>query len=159
MGSPSVSTLNLTFKDVYFGVILGELIVRKVCHAVCDNICKSQTTWTVKEKPPINKSMGASKNLQHPIAHPSEGPHWLRILAGELAFRLQEAREETPGLWPKTLVLHVRQGDAFCKLRYRSIDHIIQRMMPHARNRHRFPSRVPQVWSLSAKRQRNSGLN
>ena len=60
--------------------------------------------------------MGASKNLQHPITHPSEGPHWLRILAGELAFRLQEAREENPGLWPKTLVLHVRQGDIFLKL-------------------------------------------
>ncbi|KAF8519293.1 hypothetical protein JB92DRAFT_2711024 [Gautieria morchelliformis] len=64
----------------------------------------------VKEKPPITKSMGASKNLQHPITHPSEGAHWLRILAGELAFRLQEAREENPGLWPKTLVLHVRQA-------------------------------------------------
>jgi DNA polymerase eta len=53
--------------------------------------------------------MGASKNLQHPIKHPSEGPHWLRILAGELAFRLLEAREDNPGLWPKRLVLHVRQ--------------------------------------------------
>ncbi|KAF8575427.1 DNA/RNA polymerase [Ramaria rubella] len=64
----------------------------------------------VKEKSIVTKSMGASKNLQHPITHPSQGGHWLRILGGELAFRLQEAREENPGLWPKTLVLHVRQS-------------------------------------------------
>lgn len=63
----------------------------------------------VKEKSPVTKSMGASKNLQRPIKHPSEGAHWLRILAGELGFRLLEAREDNPGLWPKTLVLHVRQ--------------------------------------------------
>ena len=57
--------------------------------------------------------MGASKNLQRPVTHPSEGTHWLRILAGELAFRLQEAREENPGLWPRTLVLHVNEGGFF----------------------------------------------
>ncbi|KAF8506151.1 DNA/RNA polymerase [Hysterangium stoloniferum] len=69
----------------------------------------------VKEKPPVPKSMGAAKNLQHPITHPSQGAHWLRILAGELAFRLQEAREEAPGLWPKTLVLHIRLSYNYTK--------------------------------------------
>lgn len=52
--------------------------------------------------------MAASKNLLHPISHPSEGRHWLWILSGELAFRLQEARQQNPGLWPKTLVLQIR---------------------------------------------------
>lgn len=52
--------------------------------------------------------MAASKNLPHPIAHPSEGRQWLRILSGELAFRLHEGRQENPSMWPKTMVLHVR---------------------------------------------------
>ncbi|KAI5122546.1 hypothetical protein M0805_005273 [Coniferiporia weirii] len=64
----------------------------------------------VKEKAVINKSMNASKNLPSPITKPSEGPHWLRMLAAELAIRLNEARETTPGLWPRTLSLHARQG-------------------------------------------------
>ncbi|KAH8118115.1 eta DNA polymerase [Phellopilus nigrolimitatus] len=64
----------------------------------------------VKEKPVINKSMNASKNLPKPITKASEGPHWIRMLAAELAIRLIEAREKTPGLWPRTLCLHVRQG-------------------------------------------------
>ncbi|OCB84740.1 eta DNA polymerase [Sanghuangporus baumii] len=64
----------------------------------------------VKEKAVINKSMNASKNLPKPLTKPSEGPHWIRMLAAELAIRLNEAREKTPGLWPRTLSLHVRQG-------------------------------------------------
>ncbi|EIN09832.1 DNA/RNA polymerase [Punctularia strigosozonata HHB-11173 SS5] len=66
----------------------------------------------VKEKSIVNKSMLASKNLATPVAKPSEGHHWIRVLAAELALRLNEARESRPGLWPKTLVLHVRQGYA-----------------------------------------------
>lgn len=68
----------------------------------------------VKEKPPITKSMLASKNLPQPIVKASQGHHWIRVLAAELALRLREARESIPALWPKSLVLHVRQGyDAF----------------------------------------------
>ncbi|TFY58395.1 hypothetical protein EVJ58_g6445 [Rhodofomes roseus] len=64
----------------------------------------------VKEKSAVNKSMMASKNLPNPIMKASQGPHWIRVLAAELALRLREAREEMPALWPKTLVLHARQS-------------------------------------------------
>ncbi|CAL1716039.1 unnamed protein product [Somion occarium] len=47
----------------------------------------------VKEKPPVTKSH-----------------HWIRVLAAELALRLKEGREAIPALWPKTIVLHARQG-------------------------------------------------
>ncbi|TDL25593.1 DNA/RNA polymerase [Rickenella mellea] len=68
----------------------------------------------VKEKAAVNKSMLASKNLKRPVLKPSEGHHWIRVLAAELALRLNDAREENEGLWPKSLVLHVRQGyDSF----------------------------------------------
>ncbi len=36
--------------------------------------------------------MMASKNLPRPITNSSEGPHWLRVLAAELALRLNELR-------------------------------------------------------------------
>ncbi|KAJ3557229.1 hypothetical protein NM688_g1585 [Phlebia brevispora] len=64
----------------------------------------------VKEKPPVTKSMLASKNLPKPITKAEEGHHWIRVLAAELALRLREARESIPALWPKSIVLHVRQG-------------------------------------------------
>ncbi|PCH42673.1 DNA polymerase eta [Wolfiporia cocos MD-104 SS10] len=64
----------------------------------------------VKEKAAVNKSMLAAKNLPQPITKASQGHHWIRVLAAELALRLREAREELPTLWPKTLVLHARQG-------------------------------------------------
>ncbi|KAI0926251.1 hypothetical protein AcV5_008760 [Taiwanofungus camphoratus] len=64
----------------------------------------------VKEKSAVNKSMCASKNLPQPITKASQGHHWIRVLAAELALRLNEARESNSGLWPKTIVLHVRQG-------------------------------------------------
>lgn len=64
----------------------------------------------VKEKGKVNKSMLASKNLPKPIKNTSEGHHWIRVLAAELALRLNDAREENPNLWPKTLVLHARRG-------------------------------------------------
>ncbi|OCH84811.1 DNA polymerase eta [Obba rivulosa] len=64
----------------------------------------------VKEKSAVNKSMLASKNLLHPVTKPSQGHHWIRVLAAELALRLNEARENIPALWPKTIVLHVRHG-------------------------------------------------
>ncbi|KZT06045.1 DNA/RNA polymerase [Laetiporus sulphureus 93-53] len=64
----------------------------------------------VKEKSAVNKSMMASKNLLQPVTKPSQGHHWIRVLAAELALRLNEAREEMSALWPKTLVLHARKG-------------------------------------------------
>ncbi|TCD65937.1 DNA-directed DNA polymerase eta rad30 [Steccherinum ochraceum] len=64
----------------------------------------------VKEKPATTKSMLASKNLAQPVEKTSQGHHWIRVLAAELALRLTEAREATPALWPKTIVLGIRQG-------------------------------------------------
>jgi DNA polymerase eta len=60
--------------------------------------------------------MLASKNLPKPITKASEGYHWIRVLAAELALRLRDAREISPNLWPKTLVLHARKGE--CGHRY-----------------------------------------
>lgn len=65
----------------------------------------------VKEKSAVNKSMLASKNLPQPITKSAEGHHWIRVLAAELALRLNEARDADPGLWPKSVVLHIQQGD------------------------------------------------
>ncbi|KAI0261515.1 hypothetical protein BC834DRAFT_830065 [Gloeopeniophorella convolvens] len=62
----------------------------------------------VKEKPALTKSMMASKNLPRPITRASEGPHWLRVLAAELALRLNELRASDSSIWPKTIVLHAR---------------------------------------------------
>uniref|UniRef100_A0A0W0FJ25 DNA polymerase eta n=1 Tax=Moniliophthora roreri TaxID=221103 RepID=A0A0W0FJ25_MONRR len=64
----------------------------------------------VKEKSAVNKSMLASKNLQKPITKASDGHHWIRVLAAELSLRLNDARKLNAHLWPKTLVLHARQG-------------------------------------------------
>jgi DNA polymerase eta len=64
----------------------------------------------VKEKSAITKSMLASKNLPQPITKVSQGQHWIRVLAAELALRLNNARQSEPTLWPKTIVLHARQG-------------------------------------------------
>lgn len=64
----------------------------------------------VKEKSALFKSMLASKNLPKPITQPSDGHQWIRILAAELALRLNDARETMPTLWPKTIVLHARRG-------------------------------------------------
>ncbi|KIL64266.1 hypothetical protein M378DRAFT_11635 [Amanita muscaria Koide BX008] len=63
----------------------------------------------VKEKSVVNKSMMASKNLPQAINQVSEGYHWIRVLAAELALRLKNARQTDPNLWPKTLVLHARK--------------------------------------------------
>jgi DNA polymerase eta len=64
--------------------------------------------FPVKEKPTLTKSMMASKNLPRPITKSSEGPHWLRVLAAELALRLNELRDTDISVWPKTIVLHAR---------------------------------------------------
>jgi DNA polymerase eta len=54
--------------------------------------------------------MLASKNLPQPVTKAAEGHHWIRVLAAELALRLNDAREVNPNLWPKTIVLHARKG-------------------------------------------------
>lgn len=64
----------------------------------------------VREKSAQAKSMLASKNLPQPITNAADGHHWIRILAAELALRLDDARKTSPGLWPKTIVLHARKG-------------------------------------------------
>ena len=67
--------------------------------------------FLVKDKgSALNKSMLASKNLPKAITKPSEGRHWIRVLAAELALRLNDARQLSPNLWPKSLVLHARKG-------------------------------------------------
>ncbi|KAJ6468426.1 hypothetical protein C8R45DRAFT_1063925 [Mycena sanguinolenta] len=66
----------------------------------------------VKEKSNVNKSMLASKNLPQPITKVSDGYPWIRVLAAELALRLNEARESNPKLWPKTIVLSARNVKA-----------------------------------------------
>lgn len=65
---------------------------------------------SVREKSSLFKSMLASKNLSKAITKPDDGYHWIRVLAAELALRLKDARGEVPTLWPKTIVLHARQG-------------------------------------------------
>lgn len=69
--------------------------------------------------------MNASKNLKTPIRKPSEGPYWYRMLAAELAVRLNEARGITPGLWPKTLALSARFGWGYNNI------HSRQQSFPH----------------------------
>ncbi|GAA5983899.1 hypothetical protein JCM10908_005967 [Rhodotorula pacifica] len=49
------------------------------------------------------KSMLSSKNFRPYINKYGEVMHWMNILATELHLRLNDAREETPGLWPKTI--------------------------------------------------------
>ncbi|ORX38540.1 hypothetical protein BD324DRAFT_621278 [Kockovaella imperatae] len=56
------------------------------------------------------KSMLASKNVRPSVTTPEQGHHWLQVLAGELNVRLRDARDISPGLWPKTLVLSHRTG-------------------------------------------------
>jgi DNA polymerase eta len=53
--------------------------------------------------------MLASKNLPTPIRKDGDTVQWIRVLCAELAVRLLEARE-TGTVWPKTIVLHTKQG-------------------------------------------------
>ncbi|PLW10065.1 hypothetical protein PCANC_22841 [Puccinia coronata f. sp. avenae] len=56
------------------------------------------------------KSMMSSKNFRPSITTWTQALHWLRILARDLSARLNEAREATPGIWPKVIVMHKRDG-------------------------------------------------
>ncbi|PWN40237.1 DNA/RNA polymerase [Ceraceosorus guamensis] len=51
------------------------------------------------------KSMLAAKAVRPPIRKMEEAYHWLEILSTELGVRLNTARQESEGLWPKTLTV------------------------------------------------------
>ncbi|TCD64901.1 DNA-directed DNA polymerase eta rad30 [Steccherinum ochraceum] len=74
------------------------------------NLLPEEFKSDLKEKPAITKSMLASKNLAQSVEKTSQGHHWIRVLAAELALRIREAREAIPALWPKTIVLGIGQG-------------------------------------------------
>ena len=75
------------------------------------NVLRGIDHSEVKERV-ATKSMLASKNVRPTIKKTADATHWLSILSNELANRLHEAREETPNLWPKTLVFrYLRAGD------------------------------------------------
>ncbi|CAE6435250.1 unnamed protein product [Rhizoctonia solani] len=63
----------------------------------------------VKERTAL-KSMMASKNVRPAITTIEQARHWLAVLSAELAVRLTDARKVNTTLWPRTLVLHIRQG-------------------------------------------------
>ncbi|KAF8896202.1 hypothetical protein BD779DRAFT_1494510 [Infundibulicybe gibba] len=90
-----------------FNVTLSQFIENGMwIYEIARGIDRSE----VKAKPSVNKSMLASKNLPKPITKASQGYHWIRVLAAELALRLNEARDAEPNLWPKTLVLSARSN-------------------------------------------------
>ncbi|KAM0750196.1 DNA/RNA polymerase [Meredithblackwellia eburnea MCA 4105] len=49
------------------------------------------------------KSMISSKNFRPSISRYADIAHWISILGTELHLRLVEARDRSPGLWPKTI--------------------------------------------------------
>ncbi|GAA5979667.1 hypothetical protein JCM5350_003804 [Sporobolomyces pararoseus] len=65
-------------------------------------VCRGLDFTEVEPKTNV-KSMLSSKNFRPYIYKYSEVIHWLNILATELHLRLTDAREESPGLWPKTI--------------------------------------------------------
>ncbi|GAA5950553.1 hypothetical protein JCM3765_000526 [Sporobolomyces pararoseus] len=65
-------------------------------------VCRGLDFTEVEPKTNV-KSMLSSKNFRPFIYKYSEVIHWLNILATELHLRLTDAREQSPGLWPKTI--------------------------------------------------------
>ncbi|GAA5939375.1 DNA-directed DNA polymerase eta [Sporobolomyces koalae] len=65
-------------------------------------VCRGLDFTEVEPKTQV-KSMLSSKNFRPLIHRYGEVIHWLNILATELHLRLTEAREDSPGLWPKTI--------------------------------------------------------
>ncbi|CAE6480772.1 unnamed protein product [Rhizoctonia solani] len=63
----------------------------------------------VKERTAL-KSMMASKNVRPAITTAEQARHWLAVLSAELTVRLTDARKVNATVWPRTLVLHIRQG-------------------------------------------------
>ena len=86
-------------------------IVLKVSTSQC-HVRRNVETVAVKDKgTALTKSMLAAKNLPKLITNASEGYHWIRVLAAELALRLNDARKASPNLWPKTIVVNARKGN------------------------------------------------
>jgi DNA polymerase eta len=54
--------------------------------------------------------MMASKNVRPGITTTEQARHWLAVLSAELAVRLTDARKVNSTVWPRTIVLHIRQG-------------------------------------------------
>ncbi|KAF8604519.1 DNA/RNA polymerase [Ceratobasidium sp. AG-I] len=73
------------------------------------NVLRGIDYSEVKERTGL-KSMMASKNVRPAITTFEQARHWLAVLAAELAVRLTDARKINPTVWPRTLVLHTRQG-------------------------------------------------
>ena len=93
-------------RKVYgFTISCGASITVKVCGMDLGHGAEGLVTARV-----ATKSMLASKNVRPSVTLPEQGLHWLNVLAGELNVRLRDAREISPGLWPKILVLSHRTG-------------------------------------------------
>ncbi|CAE6502322.1 unnamed protein product [Rhizoctonia solani] len=73
------------------------------------NVLRGIDYSEVKERTAL-KSMMASKNVRPAITKTEQARHWLAVLSAELAVRLTDARKVNPTVWPRTLVLHIRQG-------------------------------------------------
>ncbi|KAG6850700.1 hypothetical protein H0H93_009858 [Arthromyces matolae] len=101
----------LPFQKIRFlGGKLGTALASEFEAATVGDLFGIDRTEVKEKKSTLNKSMLASKNLPRPITNASEGFHWIRVLAAELALRLKEAREISPNLWPKSLVIRARRG-------------------------------------------------
>ena len=96
-------------KKVYgYTIFYVELIIQRVRHRFLHmDVLLTGCLVTARV---ATKSMLASKNVRPNVTTPGQGLHWLDVLAGELHVRLRDAREISPGLWPKTLVLSHRTG-------------------------------------------------
>ncbi|CAE6381271.1 unnamed protein product [Rhizoctonia solani] len=73
------------------------------------NVLRGIDYSEVKERTAL-KSMMASKNVRPAITTTEQARHWLAVLSAELAVRLTDARKVNATVWPRTLVLHIRQG-------------------------------------------------
>ncbi|KAJ1307425.1 hypothetical protein OPQ81_001527 [Rhizoctonia solani] len=73
------------------------------------NVLRGIDYSEVKERTAL-KSMMASKNVRPAITTAEQARHWLAVLSAELAVRLTDARKLNATVWPRTLVLHIRQG-------------------------------------------------
>ncbi|KAG8730827.1 DNA-directed DNA polymerase eta rad30 [Ceratobasidium sp. 428] len=75
------------------------------------NVLRGIDYSEVKERTSL-KSMAASKNVRPAITTFDQARHWLAVLAAELAVRLTDARKINGTVWPRTIVLHARQGSS-----------------------------------------------
>lgn len=59
-----------------------------------------------------NHSMMSAKNFKPGLSTSRDALGWLRVMASELSFRLQEEREEYTNMYPKTIVLRYLLHDS-----------------------------------------------